>query len=83
MALLTLTDARTHMLNGKPWTFRLEFHGQTSNGNPSHKFWLATGRARNEPVEIHYGGVACAHAIERAVADVMAKEGLCERVRRS
>jgi hypothetical protein len=63
MALLTLTDARNLMLKGKPWTFRMEFHGTTPNGNPSHKFWVATGRARHEPVEIHFGAVGAASNI--------------------
>jgi hypothetical protein len=50
MATLTLSDARSLMLKGKPWTFRME---HTSNGH--NKFWLATGRKQGEPVEIHYG----------------------------
>ena len=57
MAKLTLADARRTMGKGRPWTFRLEFYGQTAAGNPSQKFWLCTGRARNEPVEIHYGAI--------------------------
>jgi hypothetical protein len=56
---LTLTDARNLMLQGKPWTFRMEFTGPNPNnaGGFSSKFWLATGRARHEPVEIHYGSI--------------------------
>jgi len=57
MATLTLADARRTMGRGRPWTFRLEFYGTTANGNPSQKFWLCTGRARNEPVEIHWGSI--------------------------
>jgi len=52
MARLTLSDARSTMGRGRPWTFRLEC---TTGG--SNKFWLATGRGRNEPVEIHYGAI--------------------------
>ena len=54
---ITLAEARTLMLQGKPWTLRMEFTGRNQNngGGFSSKFWLATGRARNEPVEIHYG----------------------------
>ncbi len=59
MAKLTLSDARRHMQNGRPWCFRLEF--QQANPNVasgwSSKFWLATGRSRHEPVEIHYGAI--------------------------
>jgi predicted DNA-binding WGR domain protein len=54
MAKLTLSDARRTMGRGRPWTFRLEYHDTSAN---SHKFWLCTGRGRNEPVEIHYGRV--------------------------
>lgn len=59
MATLTLTDARNLMLKGKPWTFRMEFQGPNPNNVSgwSTKFWLATGRARHEPVEIHYGTI--------------------------
>jgi len=57
MAKLTLADARNTMSRGRPWTFRLEYSGLTDAGNPSHKFWLAAGRGRNEPVEIHHGKV--------------------------
>jgi predicted DNA-binding WGR domain protein len=42
------------MQRGRPWTLRLELHDPSAN---SHKFWLATGRGRHEPVEIHYGRV--------------------------
>lgn len=52
MARLTLSDARSTMGRGRPWTFRLEC---TVGGR--NAFWLATGRARNEPVEIHYGAI--------------------------
>lgn len=52
MACLTIQDARRHMQNHRPWTFALNC---TSNG--SNKFWLATGRGRNEPVEIHFGAI--------------------------
>jgi len=54
MARLTLADARRTMQRGRPWTFRLEMHDAAAN---SHKFWLCTGRGRNEPVEVHYGRV--------------------------
>ncbi len=52
MATLHFADAERLSRQGKPWTFRLEC---TVNGR--NAFWLATGRARNEPVEIHYGGI--------------------------
>ena len=54
MAKLTIADARTLMSRGRPWTFRMEVHDPNTN---SHKFWLCTGRARKEPVEVHYGRV--------------------------
>jgi len=59
MARLNLTDARNLMLKSRPWTFRMEFQGpnpQVKSGW-SNKFWLATGRAQNEPVEIHFGDI--------------------------
>ncbi len=52
MARLTLSDARSTMGRGRPWTFRLEC---TVGGR--NAFWLATGRSRHEPVEIHYGAI--------------------------
>lgn len=52
MARLELSDARKLMQKGRPWTFRLECRDLTTNTN---KFWLATGRGRNEPVEVRYG----------------------------
>ena len=52
MACLTLTDARNLMLKGRPWTFRMEC---TQNGRSA--VWLATGRAQNEPVEVHFGAI--------------------------
>lgn len=52
MALLTLTDARNLMLKGRPWTFRMEC---TLNGRSAA--WIATGRAQNEPVEVHFGAI--------------------------
>ena len=58
MARLTLTDARNVMLKGRPWTFRMEC---TTGGH--NKFWLATGRGQNEPVEIHYGAIGAKAAI--------------------
>ena len=58
MARLTLTDARSVMLKGRPWTFRLEC---TTGGH--NKFWLATGRGQNEPVEVHYGAIGAKAAI--------------------
>lgn len=59
MDKLTLADARDRMQRGKPWTFRMEFQGPNPNNRSgwSTKFWLATGRGRNEPVEIHYGTI--------------------------
>jgi len=58
MATLNLTDARKLMTNGRPWTFRLEYRdSRPPNFSNSHKFWLCTGRGRNEPVEVHYGRV--------------------------
>jgi hypothetical protein len=35
----------------------MEFNGTTDNGNPSQKFWYATGRALNEPVEVGWGAI--------------------------
>ena len=52
MARLTLNEARRTMSRGRPWTFRLEC---TTGGR--NAFWLCTGRGRNEPVEVHYGGI--------------------------
>jgi len=52
MARLTLSDARNTMGRSRPWTFRLEC---TVGGR--NAFWLATGRSRHEPVEIHYGAI--------------------------
>ena len=65
MARLTLTDARSKMINGRPWTFRLEFQGPNSAvaSGWSTKFWLATGRGRHEPVEIHYGVIGSTGSI--------------------
>jgi len=59
MANLTLTDARNLMLKGRPWTLRLEFQGMnpSNQSGVSSRFWLATGRAQHEPVEVHYGTV--------------------------
>ena len=57
---LTLSDARRIMQRGRPWTFCLEYHDPGAN---SHKFWLATGRARHEPVEVHYERVGGKHKI--------------------
>jgi|APSaa5957512622_1039677.scaffolds.fasta_scaffold05605_10 predicted DNA-binding WGR domain protein len=54
MARLTLGEARNNVSRKRPWTFRMEFHDPTAN---SHKFWLATGRGRHEPVEVHYGRI--------------------------
>jgi len=54
MAKLTLSDARRAMGRRRPWTFCMEFHDAIAN---SHKFWLATGRGRHEPVEVHYGRI--------------------------
>jgi len=54
---LSISDAETIANRGKPWTFRLEYHGSTSNGNPSHKFWYATGRGITEEVEVGWGAL--------------------------
>jgi len=54
MANLTLSEAHTLMLRGRPWTFRLERYDPVVN---ARKFWMATGRAYNEPVEVLYGHV--------------------------
>lgn len=60
MATLQFADAERLSRNGRPWTFRLELHDPSIN---AHRFWLATGRSRNEPVEIHYGRVGNAPQI--------------------
>lgn len=52
MRRLTLTDARTKMQQTKPWTFRMECRTGGSN-----KFWMATGRGYNEPVEVIWGKI--------------------------
>lgn len=52
LRILTLQDARNLMLQGKAWTLRME---HTTQGH--HKFWLATGRAIHEPVEVHFGAI--------------------------
>lgn len=52
MATLQFADAERLSRNGRPWTFRMELHDSSIN---AHRVWMATGRARNEPVEIHYG----------------------------
>ncbi len=57
MAKLTLADAEAIAGRNRPWTFRMECTGTTTNGNPSHKFWYATGRGLNEAVETGYGAV--------------------------
>lgn len=75
MAILTVHEARTLMLKGRPWTFRMEH----TNGH--NKFWLATGRGLNEPVEIHYGAIGAKPTIlvkdwpyvVRAVPDKLGK----------
>jgi predicted DNA-binding WGR domain protein len=55
--LLTLSDAEGIARRGRAWTFRLEYHGQSSSGNDSHKFWYATGRELQEKVEIGWGRI--------------------------
>ncbi len=54
MACLYFADAQRLSLAGKPWCFRYVYHDAASN---SHKFWLATGRGRNEVCEIHFGRI--------------------------
>lgn len=76
MRLLTLTDARWLMGLNRPWTFALNCTHQGAN-----KFWLATGRGRNEPVEIHFGSIGSPGRIlvkdwtylERKVPEKLAK----------
>ena len=57
MATITFSDARHKALNGRPWTFKLQFSGFSSQGGKSNKFWRATGRGMREPVEVTYGAV--------------------------
>lgn len=57
MAKLTFEECRKTAGRRRPWTFRLEFHGTTPNGNPSAKFWYATGRGLDEAVEIGWGAI--------------------------
>lgn len=57
MARLTLNDCEQIAGRTRPWTFRLEFHGTTPNGNPSAKFWYATGRGLAESVECAWGAI--------------------------
>jgi len=57
VAYLTITDARDIAKRGRPWSLRLEYTGSNSSNNSgwSDKFWFATGRGINEPVEIGWG----------------------------
>ncbi|OHD16817.1 MAG: hypothetical protein A2Y38_22225 [Spirochaetes bacterium GWB1_59_5] len=57
MATLTFKQAEALADKGRPWTFKMQFQGlDPSNASgQSDKFWLATGRGKGEPVEIHFG----------------------------
>ena len=55
--LLTLADVEGIALRGRAWTFRLEYHGLSSSGNDSNKYWYATGRAMSEMVETGWGRI--------------------------
>ena len=57
MAKLTLQDAETLAQKGRPWTFRMEFHGITPLGGVSSKYWFSTGRGLLESCEIGWGAV--------------------------
>jgi len=57
MARLTISDAEDKARKGRPWSFRLEFVGSNpaNKSGWSDKYWYATGRGINEPVEIAWG----------------------------
>lgn len=57
MAKLTIHDAEDIARKGRPWSFRLEYTGPNpANASGwSDKYWYATGRGLNEPVEIAWG----------------------------
>ncbi len=57
MPRLTLSDAEDKARKGRPWSFRLEYcgHNATNQSGHSDKYWFATGRGINEPVEIGWG----------------------------
>jgi len=59
MAKLTLADARVISLKKRPWSIRMEYVGANPANQSGHsaKFWYATGRARNEAVEIGWGAI--------------------------
>lgn len=65
MARLTLSDASRLSAANRPWCFRMEYTGWngSNQGGSSAKFWLATGRGRTEPVEIHYGKIGTAGTV--------------------
>ena len=57
---MTISEAEAIAGRQRPWTFRLEFHGTTDKGQPSHKFWYATGRGTGEAIEIGWGAIGAA-----------------------
>lgn len=69
MARLSLQDAEHLAARGRPWTFRLEFHGANpaNQGGFSSKYWYATGRGLTESVEIGWG--ACGAAPQLLLVD--------------
>lgn len=66
MALITFKQAEALATRGRPWTFKMQFQGLDPNNLSgwSDKFWLATGRAKDEPVEIHFGATGSAGQIQ-------------------
>lgn len=59
MAKLTLSDAEAIALRQRPWTIRLEFTGPNpaNASGVSRKYWYATGRGQQEPVEVSWGAL--------------------------
>jgi hypothetical protein len=59
MAMLTIHEAEQIAQRGRPWTFRMEYHGANSNtqSGVSHKYWYATGRGLTEAIETGHGAI--------------------------
>lgn len=67
MATLTLQDAEALADKRRPWTFRM------ANG---YTEWLATGRAKDEPAEIHDPAFAAIQVVDWAEVERQATANL-------
>lgn len=57
MAILTLQDAEDLANRGRPWTLRMEHRIAQAPASIPGQYWIATGRAKDEPVEVHTGAL--------------------------